>query len=73
MTLFERIKKEIEREANKKGIYFPSAEEVTISIQLTDEELRAFFDTTCNELVESEHYEYDLQDNKLTVSYRYEE
>ena len=73
MTLFERIEKEIEREAERRGIYFPSDEEVTIEIQLNDEESEEFFNTTCSELVESEHYEYDIQDDKLIVSYRYNE
>lgn len=73
MTLFERIEKEIEREAERKGIYFPSDEEVTIEIKLNDEETEEFFNVTCSELVDAEHYEFDTKDDKLIVSYRYNE
>ena len=73
MTLFERIEKEIEREAERKHIYFPSDEEITIEIQLNDEETEEFFNITCSELVEAEHYEFDIKDDKLIVYYKYNE
>lgn len=33
--LFERIEREIEKEAERKGVYFPSAESVSVTIDLS--------------------------------------
>lgn len=73
MTLFEKIEKEIEREAERKNIYFPSDEEIIIEMQLNDEETEEFFNVTCGELVDAEHYEFDTKDDKLIVYYKYNE
>lgn len=73
MTLFEKIEKEIEREAERRNIYFPSDEEIIIEMQLNDEETEEFFNVTCSELVEAEHYEFDTKDDKLIVYYKYNE
>ena len=73
MTLFEKIEKEIEREAERRNIYFPSDEEIIIEMQLNDEETEEFFNVTCSELVEAEHYEFDTKDAKLIVYYKYNE
>lgn len=73
MTLFEKIEKEIEREAERRNIYFPSDEEIIIEMQLNDEETEEFFNVTCSELVEAEHYEFDTKVDKLIVYYKYNE
>ena len=73
MTLFEKIEKEIEREAERRNIYFPSDEEIIIEMQLNDEETEEFFNDTCSELVEAEHYEFNTKDDKLIVYYKYNE
>lgn len=73
MTLFEKIEKEVEREAERRNIYFPSDEEIIIEMQLNDEETEEFFNVTCSELVEAEHYEFDTKDDKLIVYYKYNE
>ena len=73
MSLFERIKNEIEYTAEKEGIYFPSNEEVTVHLKLTEEEEEEFLNITCGELVEAEHYEYDYSGEYLNVSYKYNE
>lgn len=67
--LFERIEREIEREAQRKGIYFPGAESVTIRLELNEEELKEWEETTCNKVMESEGYEFQFVENECTGDY----
>lgn len=62
--LLEKINHTIEREAERKGIYFPSEEYVTVEIELSDKEKKEFYDIELNE-----NYNWEMENNLLTITY----
>lgn len=64
MNLLERINREIEKEAERRGIYFPSAESVTISLELTNEEISEFHELDLND-----DYCWEIEGNNVRIVY----
>lgn len=62
--LLERINNEIEREAERKGIYFPSGESVTIELELNNEEMDQFYDLDL-----SDNYSFEIEGNTAIITY----
>lgn len=63
-NLLERINKEIEREAERKGIYFPSSETVTIELELNNAEMDQFYDLDL-----SDNYSFEIEGNTAIITY----
>ena len=62
--LLERINNEIEREAERKGIYFPGNESVTIKLDLNNEEKDQFYDLDL-----SDNYYFEIEDDTIVITY----
>ena len=63
-NLLERINNEIEREAERKGVYFPSGESVTIKLDLNNEEKDQFYDLDL-----SDNYYFEIEGNTVIITY----
>lgn len=63
-NLLGRINYTLEREAERKRVYFPSDEYVTVEIELSNEEKEKFYDIELNE-----NYNWEMKDNLLTITY----
>lgn len=63
-NLLERINNEIEREAERKGIFFPSSESVTIKLELNNEEMDQFYDLDL-----SDNYYFEIEENTVIITY----
>ena len=63
-NLLERINNEIEREAERKGIFFPSSESVTIKLELNNEEMDQFYDLDLND-----NYYFEIEGNTAIITY----
>ena len=63
-NLLERINNEIEREAERKGIFFPSGESVTIKLELNNEEMDQFNDLDLND-----NYYFEIEGNTAIITY----
>lgn len=64
MNLLERIETLVEKEAQRKGIYFPSNENVTITLELNNEEMEQFRDLDL-----SDNYNYEIEDSTVVITY----
>ena len=63
-NLLERINREIEREAERKGIFFPGSESVTIKLELNDEVMNQFNDLDLND-----NYYFEIEGNTAIITY----
>ena len=63
-NLLERINREIEREAERKGVFFPGNESVTIKLELNDEEINQFNDLDLND-----NYYFEIEGNTTRITY----
>lgn len=64
MNLLERIEMLVEKEAERKGIFFPGGESVTITLELNDEEMNQFRDLDL-----SDNYYFEIEGNTVTITY----
>lgn len=64
MNLLEKIEMLVEKEAERKGIYFPSNESVTITLELNNEEMDQFRDLDL-----SDNYHFEIEGNTVTITY----
>lgn len=64
MNLLERIEMLVEKEAERKGIYFPGGESVTITLELNNEEMDQFRDLDL-----SDNYNYEIEGNAVIITY----
>lgn len=67
--LFERIVNEIEKEAQKRGVYFPSEENVSIKLDLSKAEKKEWESETCDKIVEVGDYWFEWEENYNTGDY----
>lgn len=63
-NLLERINREIEREAERKGVFFPGNESVTIKLELNDEVINQFNDLDLND-----NYSFEIEGNTAIITY----
>lgn len=64
MELLKRIEVLVEKEAERKGVYFPSNESVTVKLELDNEEMNQF-----RELDLNDHYCFEIEGNTVTITY----
>ena len=62
--LLKRISEAIEEKAQKYGISFPGDETVSIELQLSNEEIKVFYDLDL-----SENVNYNIDGNMLQINY----
>ena len=70
MTIHERIQAELEREAEERGVFFPSENNLWLKLSLSDEEKEEFL---MSEIKDNEFMWWNLEGNNLTISYSREE
>lgn len=63
-NLLERINKEIEREAERKGVFFPGNESVTIKLELNNEVINQFNDLDLND-----NYSFEIEGDTAIITY----
>lgn len=64
MELLKRIEMLVEKEAERKGIYFPSNESVTVKLELNNEEMNQF-----RELDLNDHYCFEIEGSTVMITY----
>lgn len=65
MDLMQKIENEIERVALKKGIWFPSEENVSITMELNEEEKETFKEMD----LDDKYCWWELEGNTLHITY----
>ena len=63
-NLLERINNEIKREAERKSIFFPSSESVTIKLELNNKEMDQLYDLDLND-----NYSFEIEGNTAIITY----